>query len=180
VVAKPKKIRWQSLVGFIAKVNRKGSDRVLAINTISPDGETWIAQAIETAKDANSIEAVYGDHGHHSLGEFDSLDEAKAECLHYAMHWREGKDAPGTCDCEEIANEIERELDLSETALERDTLAALEVVQKHGRRRTRVELGAGIRDPEPPPELDPATMGDPDTQDVIQTADGPKLVPKLS
>jgi len=101
-MAKPKKIRWRSLVGFMATVRRQDG-RTLAISTLSPDGTEWIAQAAETGSDPESMQAVFDDHGHADLGTFDSLTDARAECEHYALHWREGDgDVIPACECEDI------------------------------------------------------------------------------
>ena len=102
-MAKLKKIRWHSLVGFMAKVTRKDG-RTLAVSVLSPDGEEWLATAAETTSDPESMQEVFDDHGHADLGAFDSLTDARAECVHYAMHWREGDgDAIPVCECEDLA-----------------------------------------------------------------------------
>lgn len=103
-MTKPKKIRWRSMVGFMARVNRKDG-RTLAISTLSGDGGEWIAQAAETLADPESLQDVLDDHGHADLGVFETLEEARSECVHYALHWREGDgDAIPACECEDIGD----------------------------------------------------------------------------
>ena len=92
-------MNWEPVTNMSAQVVR--GDRRLSI-VCSPIAGRWIAAAIESVKLPSTLDDVFHDHGHKTIGDFSTMLRAIAAGNRFAREWvKSGK--IDKCGCKEIS-----------------------------------------------------------------------------
>ncbi len=95
-----KRTRWVRYTQHSA-VTRRNS-KILAITCLPMAGH-WSVVAIETRIElGGSVQRVLGNHAHTALGDYPTLDKAKAASERYLRAWRRGGRSAARCACKTI------------------------------------------------------------------------------
>lgn len=97
-LTRKKKLRWRSSAALTLMVER--GRRRLAIIATDAGAQGWLLVAIEGKRDADDIEAVFGDHAHKDLGRAESPALACKMAEMFADAWQPNK--LEQCACPEI------------------------------------------------------------------------------
>jgi hypothetical protein len=119
----------------VCKVDAGGRTLVITIMKLSLT--EWYVLAVEMAESAFTVNAVFADHAHKSLGQFRDLLKAQGAAERYAKKWARQRDKDANCACGPIAAQLDADFGLTE-ALKKpfvDELARPLRGRKNGARR---------------------------------------------
>jgi hypothetical protein len=105
-------LEWSTMGAVVCRVD--AGDRTLIITIMKLSMTEWYVLAVEMAEAAYTVNAVFADHAHKSLGQFGDLLKAQRAAERYATKWARQRDKEANCACGSIVTQIDADFGLTE------------------------------------------------------------------